>query len=59
MRKFKTKYNKIPSAMLLHEKLLKTVAEERKCTFISTGMSTMKEIEKSSLEFFRKSKMSI
>jgi N-acetylneuraminate synthase len=55
MRKFKTKYNKIPSAMLLHEKLLKTVAEERKCTFISTGMSTMKEIEKA-VRIFRKAK---
>lgn len=46
MRRFKTKYNKIASAMLVHEKLLKTVAEEGKYTFISTGMSTMKDIEK-------------
>jgi N-acetylneuraminate synthase len=45
MRRFKTKYNKIASAMLLHEKLLETVAKERKYTFISTGMSTMKQIE--------------
>jgi len=46
MRKFKTKYNKVSSAMLIHEKLLKTIAKEKKYTFISTGMSTMKEIEK-------------
>jgi N-acetylneuraminate synthase len=46
MRKFKTKYNKVASAMLVHEKLLKTIAEEEKYTFISTGMSTMKEIER-------------
>ena len=32
MRKFKTKYNKIASAMLVHEKLLHTVAEEKKHT---------------------------
>ncbi len=46
MRKFKTSYNKIASAMLIHEKLLKTVAEEKKYTFISTGMSTMEQISK-------------
>ena len=46
MRRFKTKYNKIASAMLTHEKLLNTVAEEGKYTFISTGMSTMDDIEK-------------
>ena len=46
MRKFKTKYNKVASAMLLHTKLLKTIAEERKHTFISTGMSTLKDITK-------------
>ena len=46
MRKFKTKYNKVASAMLTHTKLLKTIAEERKYTFISTGMSTMKDIHK-------------
>ena len=46
MRKFKTKYNKVASAMLLHTKLLETIAEEGKYTFISTGMSTMKDISK-------------
>ena len=46
MRKFKTKYNKVASAMLTHTKLLKTIAEERNYTFISTGMSTMKDIHK-------------
>jgi N-acetylneuraminate synthase len=45
MRRFKTKYNKIASAMLLHTKLLETVAEEKKYTFISTGMSTIKQID--------------
>lgn len=53
MRKFKTKYNKVASAMLVHEKLLKAIAEEKKYTFISTGMSTMKDIEKA-VKIFRK-----
>tara|TARA_B100002049_G_scaffold227525_1_gene201290 strand:- start:292 stop:1125 length:834 start_codon:yes stop_codon:yes gene_type:complete len=46
MQKFKTKYNKVASAMLPHKKLLETIAEEGKHTFISTGMSTMKDISK-------------
>jgi len=53
MRKFKTKYNKVASAMLLHYKLLETIAEERKYTFISTGMSTMNDISKV-VKIFRK-----
>ena len=55
MRKFKTKYNKVASAMLIHEKLLNEIAKERKHTFISTGMSTMKEIEKA-VKIFKKHK---
>ena len=55
MRKFKTKYNKVASAMLIHEELLKTIAEERKYTFISTGMSTMKQIE-NAVKIFKKFK---
>lgn len=53
MRKFNTKYNKVASAMLIHEKLLKIIAEEKKYTFISTGMSTMKDIEKA-VRIFKK-----
>ena len=53
MRKFRTKYNKVASAMLVHEKLLKIVAEEGKYTFISTGMSVMKDIKKA-VKIFRK-----
>jgi len=55
MRKFKTKYNKVASAMLVHEELLHKIAEERKYTFISTGMSTMKEIEKA-IKIFKRHK---
>ena len=57
MRKFKTKYNKVASAMLVHEKLLKTIAEEKKHTFISTGMSSMCDIEKA-INIFKKFKCS-
>jgi N-acetylneuraminate synthase len=41
---YNLKYNKIASAMLTNSELLKTVAKEKKHTFISTGMSTMEEI---------------
>jgi N-acetylneuraminate synthase len=53
MRKFKTRFNKVASAMLIHEKLLNIVAEEQKQTFISTGMSTLKDIE-GAVKIFRK-----
>jgi len=55
MKKFKLKYNKIASAMLIHEKLLKIVAKEKKYAFVSTGMSEMKDIEKA-VKVFRKEK---
>lgn len=55
MRRFKTKYNKVASAMLINEKLLETIASEKKYTFISTGMSTMKQIEKA-VKIFKKYK---
>lgn len=53
MKKFKTKYNKVASAMLTHHKLLEIIAKERKYTFISTGMSTMQEISKA-VKIFQK-----
>jgi N-acetylneuraminate synthase len=52
MRKFKTKYNKVASAMLIHKKLLEIIAKEKKPTFISTGMSTLKDIE-NAIKIFR------
>ena len=45
LRKFNFKYNKIASAMLVNLELLKMVSEEKKHTFISTGLSTLKDIE--------------
>tara|TARA_Y100001978_G_scaffold74466_1_gene66739 strand:+ start:18394 stop:19239 length:846 start_codon:yes stop_codon:yes gene_type:complete len=44
LRKFDLKKNKIASAMLVHKDLLELVAEEKKHTFISTGMSTYDDI---------------
>ena len=55
MKQFKTKYNKVASAMLIHTKLLETIAEEKKHTFISTGMSTMNDISKA-IKIFKKHK---
>ena len=55
MRKFKTKYNKVASAMLIHTKLLEKIAEEKKHTFISTGMSSLKDIT-NAVKIFQKHK---
>ncbi len=55
--KFNLKYNKIASAMIKSEKFLNEVASKGKHTFISTGMSEMKDIEKA-VEIFRKKKCS-
>ena len=44
LNNYNCKYNKIASAMIVYDELLKKVAKEKKHTFISTGMSTMKEI---------------
>lgn len=45
LRKYNFKHNKIASAMLTNEELLRMVASERKYTFIATGMSTYEEID--------------
>ena len=45
LRNYNLKHNKIASAMLTNAKLLNIVAEEKKHTFISTGMSTIDQIE--------------
>ncbi len=52
LRRYDLPYNKIASAMLTHGDLLEAVAEEGKPTFVSTGMSTMEEIEHA-VEVFR------
>jgi len=55
MRRFKTKFNKVASAMLTHKTLLEIISKEKKYTFISTGMSTVKETSEA-VKIFRKNK---
>jgi len=50
-------YNKIASAMIVDEKFLIEVAKRKKHTFISTGMSTISNIERA-VEIFRKNNCS-
>lgn len=53
LRQFDCKYNKIASAMIVHQEFLEVVAAEGKHTFISTGMSTHADIERA-VDIFRK-----
>ena len=46
LQQFDCKYNKVASAMIVYEDLLKIIAKEGKHTFISTGMSTFNDIQK-------------
>ena len=46
LRQFNLSFNKVASAMLGHIPLLRAIAEERKRTFISTGMSTIDELDR-------------
>ncbi len=57
LKQFKCNYNKVASAMIVNEDLLHLIADEKKHTFISTGMSTFKDIDKA-VEIFRKAKCS-
>lgn len=52
LQQYDLKYNKIASAMLTNDELLKEVASEQKYTFIATGMSTYEEIDHA-VEVFR------
>jgi len=52
LREFDLKYNKVASAMLVYEPLLRMIAEEKKHTFISTGMTETKYIDRA-VEMFR------
>jgi N-acetylneuraminate synthase len=55
LRQFDLKYNKVASAMITHTELLEMIAKEQKMTFISTGLSTNKEIA-NAVEIFEKNK---
>ena len=52
LRQYNLRNNKIASAMLTNMDLLKEVASEKKYTFISTGMSTLEEID-TAVELFK------
>ena len=53
LRQYDLKHNKVASAMITNNELLNCIAEEKKLTFISTGMSTISEIE-SAVNIFQK-----
>ena len=55
LNKFKLKYNKIASAMIIDKNFLNFVAKQRKYTFISTGMSNMNIISEA-VKIFKKRK---
>ena len=57
LRGFSLNHNKVASAMLTNHELLNTIAEEKKHTFISTGMSEIKQI-KSAIDIFKKNNCS-
>jgi N-acetylneuraminate synthase len=57
LREFNCKFNKIASAMIVYEDLLRMVAREGKHTFISTGMTTYEDIDKA-VEIFQEEKCS-
>jgi N-acetylneuraminate synthase len=57
LQQFDCKYNKVASAMIIYEDLLMMVAKEGKHTFISTGMTTYKDIDKA-VEIFREANCS-
>jgi len=52
LRQYDLKYNKVASAMLTHRELVEAIAQEGRYTFISTGMSTIEQIEKA-VDIFR------
>ena len=55
LKKFNLKYNKVASAMLTNFKLIEEIAKERRKTLISTGLATLKDIEKC-VKIFKKAK---
>jgi len=45
LKQYNLKYNKVASAMLTNIELLDKIAQEKKHTFVSTGMSTLEQIK--------------
>ena len=57
LKQFNLNYNKIASAMIVYEELLKEVASEGKHTFVSTGMTTEEDIRRA-VDVFKNSNCS-
>jgi len=55
LKQYRLKYNKIASAMITNLEFLEAVAKEKKYTFISTGMCSLKDISKA-VNIFKKQK---
>ncbi len=55
LKKYKIKFNKVASAMLKNIKLLEAISKQKKTTLISTGMSSMRDVEKA-VKIFKKNK---
>jgi len=53
LRQYDLKFNKVASAMLTYDELIEIIAEEKKYTFVSTGMSTLEQI-KHAVQIFKK-----
>ena len=56
LRTYKNKFNKVASAMLTNKDLLNKISQQRKTTFISTGMSTYEDID-NAVKIFKKKQM--
>jgi N-acetylneuraminate synthase len=54
LRRFELEHNKIASAMIVSEALLEEVASEGRYTFVSTGMSTARDIDRAVNIFSRR-----
>ena len=52
LNQFKCQYNKVASAMIVYEDLLRLIAKQKKHTFISTGMCTLSDINRA-VDIFR------
>ena len=57
LESYNLKYHKIASAMIVDQNFLDAVAKTKKHTFISTGMSTKKDIDKA-IDIFKKNNCS-
>jgi N-acetylneuraminate synthase len=53
LKNYDLKHNKVASAMLTNFELLDVMAQEKKPTFVSTGMSTLDDVKKA-VEIFKK-----